>query len=118
MPQRVPVDGRARPLPIALRKRPLGLDPEGLLYCGDEVVVHFLEGLDLDDPALAVDAATGAQLWIVIGEQVMELLRELHAEGHTIIIITHDRDLAATFPRQIALLDGLIEFDRRGEDHR
>ena len=45
------------------------------------------------------------------GGAVVELLHELHQDGTTICVITHDRELAETFPRQIALRDGLIEYD-------
>ena len=45
------------------------------------------------------------------GEAVMDLLRELHDEGRTIAIITHDRDLAASLPRRIAVRDGRVEHD-------
>ena len=45
------------------------------------------------------------------GEGVMELLRELHGEGRTIAIITHDRELAASLPRRISMRDGAIESD-------
>jgi putative ABC transport system ATP-binding protein len=45
------------------------------------------------------------------GEQIVALLHELHAGGATILVITHDRELAATLPRQVAIRDGLIESD-------
>jgi putative ABC transport system ATP-binding protein len=42
----------------------------------------------------------------------MVLLRELHAEdGTTIVVITHDRDVAAMLPRRIDIRDGRIERD-------
>ncbi|HNJ97947.1 MAG TPA: ABC transporter ATP-binding protein [Ilumatobacteraceae bacterium] len=47
------------------------------------------------------------------GHSVMELINELHAEGHTIVIITHDRELAASLPRRVSMLDGRIEHDER-----
>ena len=47
------------------------------------------------------------------GTAVMGLIRELHADGHTIIIITHDRELAASLPRQVSVRDGAIESDER-----
>ena len=43
------------------------------------------------------------------GEAVLDLLRELHAEGRTILIITHDRELAASLPRRVIMRDGSIE---------
>ncbi len=42
---------------------------------------------------------------------VMELIHGLHAEGTTIVVITHDLDVAAEFPRRISVLDGKIESD-------
>jgi putative ABC transport system ATP-binding protein len=45
------------------------------------------------------------------GEQIVALLRELHAGGATILVITHDRELAASLPRQVAIRDGAIESD-------
>ncbi len=56
-----------------------------------------------DEPTGNLDSKSGAS--------VMELLRELHAEGRTIVIITHDRELAASLPRQISMLDGVVASD-------
>ncbi len=60
-----------------------------------------------DEPTGNLDSATGAA--------TMDLFRDLHAEGATIVIITHDRDLAATLPRQIHIRDGRIESDERAK---
>jgi putative ABC transport system ATP-binding protein len=38
----------------------------------------------------------------------MALLRELHDTGTTVLIITHDRELAAGLPRQIVMRDGQV----------
>jgi putative ABC transport system ATP-binding protein len=57
-----------------------------------------------DEPTGNLDTQTGAEL--------MALLRELHAaDGTTIVVITHDRDVAAMLPRRIDIRDGRIEHD-------
>jgi putative ABC transport system ATP-binding protein len=56
-----------------------------------------------DEPTGNLDSATGAT--------IVELLHELNADGATIIVITHDHDLAARLPRQVQVLDGLIVRD-------
>ena len=45
--------------------------------------------------------------------QIMDLLRELNGEGTTIVVITHDRELAMTLPRRVHIRDGAIEQDER-----
>jgi putative ABC transport system ATP-binding protein len=45
------------------------------------------------------------------GEAIIALLHELHARGATILLITHEREIAAAFPRRIALRDGRVESD-------
>ena len=44
-------------------------------------------------------------------EQIVGLMRDLHAEGHTIVVITHDRDLAQEMPREVEIRDGMIVSD-------
>ncbi|MFI5981890.1 ABC transporter ATP-binding protein [Streptomyces sp. NPDC051555] len=64
-------------------------------------------------PALLLaDEPTGA-LDSVSGTAVVELLRALNADGTTVVVITHDRELAASFPRRVALQDGHVESDER-----
>ncbi|MFE6646662.1 ABC transporter ATP-binding protein [Nocardioides sp. NPDC057772] len=63
------------------------------------------------DPALLLaDEPTGA-LDSVSGAGVMELLRDLHRDGTTVVIITHDGDIARSLPRQISIRDGRIVSD-------
>jgi putative ABC transport system ATP-binding protein len=56
-----------------------------------------------DEPTGNLDSTTGAS--------IMALLHELNATGTTIIMITHDADLATQLPRQISVLDGQITAD-------
>ncbi|HEY4377212.1 MAG TPA: ABC transporter ATP-binding protein [Acidimicrobiales bacterium] len=67
------------------------------------------------DPALLLADEPTGNLDSVNGQKVVELLHSLNDAGTTIVIITHDRDVAASFPRQIHLRDGRIQLDR---DHR
>jgi putative ABC transport system ATP-binding protein len=56
-----------------------------------------------DEPTGALDSASGAG--------VIDLLRELAEGGTTVVVITHDRDIAATLPRQVRMRDGRIVED-------
>jgi putative ABC transport system ATP-binding protein len=61
---------------------------------------------------LLADEPTGA-LDSTSGEGVVQLLLGLHREGTAVIVITHDRDLAARFDRQASMRDGQLIDDRR-----
>ena len=64
-------------------------------------------------PALLLaDEPTGA-LDSVSGEGVVQLLLGLHGQGTAVVVITHDRDLAARFDRQVSMRDGELVEDRR-----
>ncbi|WP_410623744.1 ABC transporter ATP-binding protein [Amycolatopsis sp. cmx-8-4] len=65
----------------------------------------------VNDPALVLaDEPTGA-LDTANGEAVLDLLTGLHADGTTLAVITHDRDIAARLPRRVEFRDGRIVRD-------
>jgi putative ABC transport system ATP-binding protein len=56
-----------------------------------------------DEPTGNLDSRSGAE--------IVELLRELHAEGATILVITHDIEIAAAMPRRVEVRDGRVVGD-------
>jgi len=56
-----------------------------------------------DEPTGNLDSKTG--------EEIMALLEDLYQRGHTIILVTHERDIAAHARRTIHLRDGVVESD-------
>ncbi|WP_456297621.1 ABC transporter ATP-binding protein [Catenuloplanes japonicus] len=60
-----------------------------------------------DPPLLLADEPTG-NLDTASGAAVVELLHELNRQGTTIVVITHDTELAARLPRRIAVRDGRV----------
>jgi putative ABC transport system ATP-binding protein len=64
-------------------------------------------------PALVMADEPTGNLDTVTGASILELLRELHAEGTTIVVITHDLDVAAAMGRRIEIRDGRIIRDTR-----
>jgi putative ABC transport system ATP-binding protein len=56
-----------------------------------------------DEPTGNLDSRAGAE--------IVALLRELHAEGATILVITHDREIAAHMPRRVEVRDGRVVAD-------
>ncbi|RYJ20454.1 lipoprotein releasing system ATP-binding protein LolD [Streptomyces sp. L-9-10] len=65
-----------------------------------------------DPPLLLADEPTGA-LDTRSGALVVDLLRELHTSGTTVVIITHDTGLAASLPRRLLMRDGRLVDDLR-----
>jgi putative ABC transport system ATP-binding protein len=57
-----------------------------------------------DEPTGALDSRSG--------ESLMRLLTELHEAGTTIVVVTHERQVAAYLPRQVSMLDGRVVGDR------
>jgi putative ABC transport system ATP-binding protein len=63
-----------------------------------------------DEPTGNLDSATG--------EEILRLFGRLHAEGNTIILVTHDRDVASYAHRIISIRDGKIASDEKVQVHQ
>ncbi|MGO2622702.1 MAG: MacB family efflux pump subunit [Psychrobacter sp.] len=63
-----------------------------------------------DEPTGALDSKSG--------EDVVQILKDLNAQGHTIIMVTHDPSLAAQAERVIEIKDGYIIADYKNEDYQ
>lgn len=63
-----------------------------------------------DEPTGNLDTATG--------EEIMAVFEQLHDQGHTILLVTHEDEIAGHAHRVIRLRDGLIESDTRNGKHR
>ena len=64
------------------------------LVCEPEIILA-------DEPTGALDSRTGVE--------IMELFKSLHAEGQTVILITHNQELADEAQRVVRIADGLIQ---------
>lgn len=89
----------------------------GQLSGGQQQRVSIARALMNEAPVILADEPTGA-LDSRSGEEVLRILDELHAEGKTIIIVTHDMHVAERADRIIEISDGEIIADRKKPVHR
>ena len=95
---------------VGLQHRQQHLPEE--LSGGEIQRVAIARALAFNPPILLADEPTG-NLDSQTGEDIMRLFRKLHEAGHTIILVTHEHDIAEHALRTIRLRDGHIESDER-----
>jgi putative ABC transport system ATP-binding protein len=79
---------------------------------GEKQRVAIARAIVGEPTILLADEPTGA-LDTVSGAAILAVLRELNEAGTTILVITHDLELAASLPRRIRMRDGLVSHDDR-----
>ena len=77
---------------------------------GQQQRVAIARAIAARPPLLLADEPTG-NLDSQSGQDIMRILQQLHTEGHTIILITHDEDIAQSAARIIRVQDGKIAED-------
>ena len=113
----VPAKARKERAATALERVGLGdrvLHRPAELSGGERQRVACARALVNEPSILLADEPTGNLDSVTSGE-IMEVMEGLHAAGQTIVLITHEPDIAAHAAREIRLLDGAIEYDRLTE---
>ena len=112
----LPLDRRRELARVALER--VGLAERGSLLVsklsgGERQRVAVARALVGEPTYVLADEPTG-NLDTQSSDAIVELLEQLHTAGTTIVVITHNPEVAARFPRRVGIRDGLIEYDEGG----
>ncbi|MFB4278488.1 ABC transporter ATP-binding protein [Nonomuraea sp. MTCD27] len=116
----VPMGERRRRAAAALERVGLGhrLDHEPHELAGGEKQRVAIARAVVGNPALLLADEPTGNLDTASGQSVMAVLRDLHAAGTTVVVITHDRELAAGLDRQVLMRDGHVVGDDMTAPHQ
>ncbi len=108
------LDGRRELAALALRRVGMGhrLDHVATKLSGGERQRVAVARAVIGRPAIVLADEPTGNLDSKSSDAIVELLEELNEEGTTLIVITHNRQIAEQFPRMVGILDGRIEYDR------
>jgi putative ABC transport system ATP-binding protein len=82
---------------------------------GQQQRAAIARALANDPPLLLADEPTG-NLDSLTADAVLELFAELNADGQTIVVVTHERDIRAIVRREVTLVDGRVAADERASE--
>lgn len=84
---------------------------------GQKQRVAIARALSMNPSILLADEPTG-NLPTKQSDEIMDIFAELNKKGHTVIVITHEDEIAAHAKRVITLVDGKIKSDKKGKHER
>ena len=99
---------------VGLEKRMSHYPPE--LSGGQQQRVAIARAIAARPPVILADEPTG-NLDSASSREIMQILKEMHRDGKTIILITHDDGIAASARRVVRIMDGRIESDVQNPDY-
>ncbi len=112
--KRKPAETRARDMLDLLGLADKAKEMPGVLSGGQRQRLAIARALANQPTMLLADEPTGA-LDTAGGHEVLELFKRLHADGQTILMVTHNQEVADAADRIVRMRDGRIEGDTRAE---